>query len=102
MWRRQTWRGDIHGFERADVRFHLEIVRASGNEALSLVMHAVRDAIAARLFESLTQLDDPLPALRQLIDEHEAILQAIVDGDPGLARRLSGEHLTRHYGDSAR
>jgi DNA-binding FadR family transcriptional regulator len=93
---------DVEAFERADVRFHIEIVRASGNEALTLVMLAVRDSIAAHLLEFLGRLDDPGPTLRQLIREHEGILQAVVDGDPDAARRLSGEHLARFYGGAGR
>jgi GntR family transcriptional repressor for pyruvate dehydrogenase complex len=93
---------DVEAFERADVRFHIEIVRASGNEALTLVMLAVRDSIAAHLLEFLGRLDDPGPTLRQLIREHEGILQAVVDGDPDAARRRSGEHLARFYGGAGR
>jgi len=88
---------DLEAFETADIRFHLELVRASGNEALTIVMLAVRDAIAAVLLETLRALDDPAPTVAQLIREHEAILQAVIDGDAEAARRLSGDHLTRFY-----
>jgi GntR family transcriptional repressor for pyruvate dehydrogenase complex len=90
---------DLEAFEVADIRFHLELVRASGNEALSIVMLAVRDAISAALLSHLEELDDPAPTLRQLIAEHEAILQAVIDGDGETARRLAGEHLTRFYSE---
>ena len=86
---------DLEAFEIADIRFHLELVRASGNEAITIVMLAVRDAISAALLAHLQALDDPTPVLRQLIAEHEELLLAITDGDAGLARRLCAEHLTR-------
>jgi GntR family transcriptional regulator, transcriptional repressor for pyruvate dehydrogenase complex len=89
--------GDLVAFETADIRFHLELVRASGNEALSIVMLAVRDAISAALSAELEALDDPRAVLGQLVAEHEAILQAILEGEPETARRLSGEHLSRFY-----
>src|SRR3954466_7448759 len=38
---------DLEAFEIADIRFHLELVQASGNEALWIVMHAVRDTTSA-------------------------------------------------------
>ncbi|HEY6757849.1 MAG TPA: FadR/GntR family transcriptional regulator [Baekduia sp.] len=90
---------DLEAFEVADVRFHLELVRASGNEGLSIVMLAVRDAISTALLSHLKALDDPSPTLGLLIAEHEAILQAVLDGDGDAARRLSAEHLTRFYSD---
>jgi DNA-binding FadR family transcriptional regulator len=93
---------DLEAFEVADIRFHLELVRASGNEALSIVMLAVRDTVSAALLSHLEALDDPTPVLRQLIAEHEAILQAVIDGDGEQARRRSGEHLRRFYSEPAR
>lgn len=88
---------DLEAFEIADIRFHLELVRASSNEALSIVMLAVRDTVSAALLSHLEALDDPAPTLRQLIAEHEGILAAVIDGDGERARHLSGEHLTRFY-----
>jgi DNA-binding FadR family transcriptional regulator len=88
---------DLEAFEIADIRFHLELVRASGNEALSIVMLAVRDTVSAALLSHLEALADPVPTLQQLIAEHEAILSAVIDGDGERARRLSGEHLRRFY-----
>lgn len=84
---------DLNAFDVADIRFHLEIVRASGNEALTIVMHAVRDAASKVLMTQLKALADVPSTLRQLIVEHEAILQAVIDGDGDAARRLSVEHL---------
>lgn len=93
---------DITAFETADIRFHLELVQASGNEALTIVMLAVRDAASKALLAQLAALADPQPTLAQLIAEHESILQAVIDRDGVDARRLSGEHLRRFYGEPAR
>lgn len=84
---------DLEAFEAADIAFHLEIVRASGNEALTIVMLAVRDTVGKLLLTHLNALTRPRPVLKQLIAEHEAILQAVIDGDGEAARRLSGQHL---------
>jgi GntR family transcriptional repressor for pyruvate dehydrogenase complex len=91
---------DREAFEQADVRFHLEIVRASGNEALTLMMLAVRDSIAAHLRTSLSELDDPAQTLARLIAEHEEILDAVARGDAGAARQLSDDHIVRFYQES--
>jgi GntR family transcriptional regulator, transcriptional repressor for pyruvate dehydrogenase complex len=90
---------DLDAFEAADVRFHLAVVRASGNEALSLVMLAVRDAISAALRTKLEANRRALrTTLRTLVAEHAALLDAIERGDGDAARRLAGEHLMRFYG----
>ncbi len=88
---------DVEAFEVADIRFHLELVRASGNEALTLVMLAVRDTATRTLSSRLTPLVDAQPTIERLIAEHEAILQAVIDGDGAAARRRSDEHLRRFY-----
>jgi DNA-binding FadR family transcriptional regulator len=93
---------DVEAFEVADIRFHLELVRASGNEALTIVMLAVRDTMSKTLLSHLQALASPRPVLAQLIAEHEAILQAVIDGDGETARRLSGEHLRRFYSELSR
>lgn len=92
---------DVEAFERADVRFHLELVRASGSEALTIVTLAVRDTVSKALLARLQALADPRPTLALLIAEHEAILTAVADGDGATARRLSAEHLRRFYDDAA-
>jgi DNA-binding FadR family transcriptional regulator len=84
---------DLEAFEIADLRFHLEIVRASGNQALTIMMLAVRDTVSKALLSHLEALTRPQPVLAQLIAQHEAILQAVIDGDGEAARRLSGQHL---------
>lgn len=84
---------DLEAFEVADVRFHLELVRASGNEALTVVMLAVRDTVGKALLSHLEALTEPEPVLAQLLSEHEGILQAVVAGDGEAARRRSVEHL---------
>ncbi|MET7998954.1 FadR/GntR family transcriptional regulator [Amycolatopsis sp. NPDC005232] len=84
---------DLKAFETADVGFHLEIVSASGNQALTIMMLAVRDTVSKTLLSHLEELTRPKPVLAQLIAEHEAILQAVIDGDGEAARRLVGEHL---------
>ena len=88
---------DVLAFERGDVAFHLALVRASGNEAIGLTMLAVRDSIAAHLLDALTTLADPAPTLRRLTREHEALLQAVVDGDARGAATLVRDHVMGLY-----
>jgi GntR family transcriptional regulator, transcriptional repressor for pyruvate dehydrogenase complex len=88
---------DLVAFEAADVRFHLALAAASGNEAFLLVMHAVRHSMAAHLLGVLQALDDPVPTLEELTTEHEAILQAIERGHASKAEELVRHHVARFY-----
>jgi DNA-binding FadR family transcriptional regulator len=68
-------------FEAADLRFHVALARASGNEALHLVMLAVRDAIGRYLLDRMRRRRDLPAGLAQLCREHAAILDAVRAGD---------------------
>jgi len=85
-------------FDAADVRFHLALVAASGNEALHLVMLAVRESVASHLLEVLAGLRDARPTLRALHREHAAVLAAVEAGDGDRAAKLVREHIMGFYG----
>lgn len=89
--------GDPAAFEQADVRFHLALVAASGNEALQLVMLAVRDSVSAHLLDALRQLRAPARALNRLLRQHEAILAAVEAGDARDAEQLLRDHVMGFY-----
>lgn len=84
-------------FDDADIRFHLALSAASRNEAMHLLMLAVRDAIAAHLLRALNDEPDFPAARRRLTDEHAAILEAIEGGDGERAARLMQEHIMGFY-----
>lgn len=88
---------DVLAFEESDVRFHLALVEASGNEALLLVMQAVRGPVGAHLLASLRSLEDPVPTLRKLTREHARILDAIAAREGGLASDRIGAHIRGLY-----
>lgn len=80
--------GDVAALVDADLAFHRFIYDASGNPLLAQTAtvnwHHTRRAMAAYL---------RLPAsLRQVWDEHEHMLDAIVAGDAAQAEQLSRDH----------
>lgn len=87
----------IEAFHLADVRFHLALVAASGNEALLAVMSAVRDSISEHLLASLRALPNPKQGLKKLCAEHEAIHAAVIAGDGPLAAQLGRAHVENFY-----
>ncbi|WP_354700132.1 Glc operon transcriptional activator [Paraconexibacter sp. AEG42_29] len=88
---------DVEAFEEADVRFHLALVAASGNEALHLVMLAVREPVGVHLLASLRALGDPVPVLRRLTREHAKIVEAIEAHDGTLAAERVAAHIRGLY-----
>lgn len=93
---------DVETFERADVAFHVALVAASENEALSLVMLAVRGSMGSHLLDALRSMRRPAPALRRLIGEHHAMLDAVGDGQGERAAELLRDHVLGFYRRSTR
>jgi DNA-binding FadR family transcriptional regulator len=84
-------------FSPADVAFHVALVAASGNQALVLVMLAVKDSLEFHLKEAMQAR--AFPKLRQrIVDEHEALLRAVERGDATTAAALLRSHVTEFYG----
>ena len=84
-------------FNELDVAFHTRIAEASKNEALALVMHAVRHAISTAIDEAYRRLPDPQEVNRRLAVEHQAILECIARHDPGGAEALMVAHVRGFY-----
>ncbi len=87
----------LEAFDAADVRFHLALVAASGNEAMHLVMLAVKNSIATHLHDSLHAVPDASDTLRKLYRQHAGILAAVEGGDGQLAARRLREHIHSFY-----
>lgn len=87
----------VEEFDDADVRFHVALVRASGNEAMHLVMLALRSSVARHLLEALRSRPDRNATLKRLAAEHEAILAAVEEGNADRAADLVTEHIRSFY-----
>jgi DNA-binding FadR family transcriptional regulator len=89
-------------YEEADVRFHIALAEACGNEALQLVMVAVRDSIASHLLEALRALRDPRTTLDRLTREHELLLALVEAREPEQAAELMRDHILGLYQEALR
>lgn len=89
-------------FDHADLRFHVALASASGNEAMHLVMSALRDAAEAHLLAALTNASGSRKMLDRLVAEHEQILAAIEAGDGDEAGRLVEAHIRGFHRRNAR
>lgn len=82
-------KADVAGLVRHDSDFHFAIYDASGNAMIATAAEPhwrfLRRAMAEVLRKAFTPTD--------IWDQHEAILNAIVAGDPTMAERLATNHI---------
>ena len=75
---------------RADVAFHREIARATGNEYYVMMLDSIRDVLVSAQTHGLAN-----PRTRAYVQgAHRAIVEAIAAGDPDAARAAMRDHLT--------
>lgn len=80
---------------RADAQFHLAIAEASHNLVLVQVMHSLFTVVLSTVESNrhdMFHLSAPA-TVQALTEQHQALMQAILDGDPQRARDCIGEHL---------
>ena len=85
----ETCAADLAEYRRKDSRFHLAIAEATGSASLT---GAVADA-RMRINELLDEIPLLPPNIEHSNAQHEAIVAAILGGDPAAARQAMTEHL---------
>ncbi|WP_078394243.1 FadR/GntR family transcriptional regulator [Shouchella patagoniensis] len=80
--------------EKADVRFHLALAEATGNQLLIEMMQKLSDTLALTMYESRKiSLYAEKQTLTRLHQEHEQIYHAIEAQDPDAANGAMMDHL---------
>lgn len=85
--------GDHAAEARADADFHLSIAEASHNLVLLQVMRGLFDLLQSSIWESREKLYLSPRTFEPLSQQHRALMEAIVSGDPGAAREAAQSHL---------
>jgi DNA-binding FadR family transcriptional regulator len=85
-------------FNSLDAEFHLRLAAASHNGLLSNLMLAIRGAVEREMVKAFHRLDDWHQTARNLISEHEEILQAVEQGQADTASALVEQHISNFYG----
>lgn len=78
---------------QADVRFHLAIAEASHNLVLLQTMRGFFDLLQSSVMQSRQRMYTQPPIFARLTEQHQTLLEAILDGDAERARRAAHEHL---------
>ncbi|HDW4614352.1 TPA: transcriptional regulator LldR [Salmonella enterica subsp. enterica serovar Typhi] len=79
---------------QADVRFHLAIAEASHNVVLLQTMRGFFDVLQSSVKQSRQRMYLVPPVFSKLTEQHQAVLDAILDGNAEGARKAMMAHLS--------
>lgn len=77
----------------ADAAFHLAIAEAAHNVVLLHTIRGLFTLLQQSITENLIRLFERNTSRSRLMQQHQALLEAILDGDAEQAQRMSHEHL---------
>ena len=81
---------DVRGFAHADLEFHLDLARASGNPIIMKVNSIIKDVLSVSMENIVETL-----GTRDGLDYHQRIIDAIEAHDTQLAESIMEEHIVR-------
>lgn len=90
---------DLDEYIRADLEFHVNIAKASGNIAYPALIRFVCDMYLAywqRFVREMEQAEHTRCIMHESLSLHEPILHGIETGQPALARAAMQTHLDEH------
>lgn len=84
--RMRAEQADFGRLGELDLQLHLQIAAASENTLIQYVMESMHHPVAELIESGLNRMRTKPCAVPQMLDEHDAIVQAICDGDAERAR----------------
>jgi DNA-binding FadR family transcriptional regulator len=84
-------------FNSLDTEFHVLIAQAGSNNLVADLTVAIREAVKEPIREASTEMTDWQAFRLSLIEEHQAIRDAIAAHDPDSAVALIEKHIRRAY-----
>lgn len=87
-------------FLALDAQFHLALAEASGNEVIAAMMSGLRSSIESYVQSGAERIADWQGTADRLRAEHRALVAAVEQGRPDLARRLVHDHITGYYAEA--
>lgn len=83
-------RGDHRLISAADLEFHMTLVASAGNSRL---VHAY-SILSAQTLACINRLEIAIPSGEEVIDDHEALIDALASGEREATVKAIGDHLT--------
>lgn len=84
-------------FSEADVAFHDAVATASRNSLIQVCNKVVRGVVLSLISDKLTRAHNSTELMRESLQHHQEVLQAIRDGDGPAAARISRQNLYDYY-----
>jgi GntR family transcriptional repressor for pyruvate dehydrogenase complex len=84
-------------FSEADVAFHDAVATASRNALIQVCNKVVRGVVLSLISDKLTRAHNSTELMRESLQHHQEVLQAIRDGDGPAAARISRQNLYDYY-----
>ncbi len=88
---------DLERSAKADADFHMAIAEAAQNVALIHITRSLFDLLSKQMMSNWEQLLTNPESCDQIHDQHQYIYEAILSGDPDMARNAAHTHLS-HIG----
>lgn len=93
--RNRIARGEVANYESFNHDFHMAVAEGSGNVVYKLLMKTILQLMQYNMWPwAKTKTNDRNHFLEKHLDQHEAIVQAIVNHDPELASAVMQDHLS--------
>jgi DNA-binding FadR family transcriptional regulator len=83
--------GSGRAYSALDLRFHMTLAQATGNPLYTLLIDAFRQAFEASMLVGIERWS-ATPELSRVQELHEAIVDAVVAGDPEAASAAMRQH----------
>lgn len=84
-------------FSEADVAFHDAVAEASRNALIQVCNKVVRGVVLSLISDKVTRARNSKALMRESLQHHEAVLDAIRAGDGPAAARISRQNLYDYY-----
>lgn len=81
---------DLEKHLQADIDFHAGVLALSGNPVLQKMLHEIYTKIQLAIYTRVAPIGP-----RHALTDHQAILRAILSGDPDAAERAARRHVQR-------
>ncbi|KAA3630372.1 MAG: GntR family transcriptional regulator [Proteobacteria bacterium] len=85
---------DLERSATADSEFHMAIAEASHNFALIHITRSLFDLLSTQMLSNWEHLLTNPESCEQIHDQHQYIFEAIISGDPDMARNAAHTHLS--------
>lgn len=86
---------DLDEFAKLDADFHISIAMASKNKFLKEYISTIDDLLCRQIVQNLKRVkkDESANVIKETIDEHKRIVQAIKEKNSSLSRETMNKHL---------